>query len=256
MYKFGSDGYVAWFGTIEIIAEALKAKDIRECGKNVETLLKEHPRFFSEQLLISVEKLKKIYLHIKSRKKGRFFEHADGSDNWTIDIPKVLAFMDEWTARVFKEAQETREELPSDSGKSRAEQSRTEKIASLRKGEGGAGAGLLGLLAEEFANLTGRAAFNRVRNPQLIVDTLGPILKERGYDACLAVMKDRITEVKQRTGKPPANISYFIPIFKDETAFRNGHPSAAPKSEPKRMGGAASMSDLTKGLVPPVKEGS
>lgn len=253
MYKFGSDGYVAWFGTIEIIAEDLGAKDIRECGKNVETLLKENPRFFSEQLLIDVKKLKNIYEYIKSRKKCRF---TDRGDTWTIDIPKVLAFMDEWTSRVFKEIENAREGLPSDSGKSRAEQSREEKIASLRKGEGGAGAGLLGMLAQEFATLTGRAAFNRVRNPQFIVDTLGPILKERGYDACLAIMKERITEVRQRTGKPPANISYFIPIFKDESAFRNGHPPPAQKSEPKRMGGPASMSDLAKGLVPPVKEGS
>jgi hypothetical protein len=247
MFEFGSDGYVAWFGTIEIIAEDLEAKDIRRCGKNVQTLVKESPRFFSEQLIIPIEKLKKIYLHIKSRKKGRFIE-ADG--RWTISIPKVLEFMDEWTERVMKEAQE---ELPSDSGKSRAEQSRREEmLAGLKKGAGGPGAGSLALLAEEFSRQTGRAAFNRVRNPQHVLDTLAPVLKERGYEACAALMTSRIQEVKERTGKPPANISYFIPIFKDPSAFANGKHAPAPPTPDARRGpgGPASVSDLTKGILP------
>lgn len=244
MYEFGSDGYAAWFGTIEIIAEDLEASDIRECGRIVKTLVKESPRFFSEQLIIPVEKLKKVYLHIKKRKKGRFVE-SDGK--WTIDIPKVLEFMDEWTERVLSEmSRNPRESLPSDSGKKRAEEKRREEIADLRKGKGGPGAGGLAFLAEEFVKLTGNSGFTKIRNVQHVIDTLGPLVEKRGLDPCVALMKKRVEDAKRAGTKVPSNLSYFIPVFKDDSAFPNGNGHA---EKVKRAGGPASVGDIVKGIV-------
>jgi len=146
--------------------------------------------------------------------------------------------MDEWAQRVLKDAQES---LPSVSGVTRvsraaAEQNRTELQAGLRKGVGGAGAGALGLLLEEFSKLTGRSGLNKIKNPQYLIDQLKPLLQKRGYEACVQVMKERIELCMKRDGKAPASLKYFIPVFADDAAFKNGtpQPMAAPAAGPPR----------------------
>jgi len=246
LYKFGSDGYLAWFGTIEIICESLTPKRIKPCGKLVETLCRNSPRFFSEQLLIGVPALKRIYEFIAKCRKGKF---KCTPDEWIVDIPKVLAFMDEWMDRVLKE---TREQLPSPSGKqsSSAQLStatdRSAKLGALRHGQGGAGAGLLALLADEFTRATGKAAFGKVRKVEQLIETMGELVKRRGLDPCVNVMRSRIDECKTRGRKLPSSLAYFVPVFQDDGAFVNGKINLPPAT---RTGETAALSDLTRGLL-------
>lgn len=247
LYRFGSDGAWAWFGTIEIIAESLTPNRIKGCGKIVKTLCKCTPKYWSEQLYIPMERLKAIYSYINKRKKGRF-KVVNGE--WWVDVPKVLAFMDEWAQRVHKES---RESLPSDSGAtptSRAEQSRTELLATLRRGGGGAGAGGLGLLAEEFTKLTGKAPFHKVRNPEALIDQLKPLVQKRGFDACARVMRERVDECRKRDGKPPSSLRYFVPVFQDDSVFANGSAAPpAPAGPPRRTGEPRDLGAMALGTV-------
>lgn len=257
LHKFGSDGAWAWFATIEVIAETLKANEIRECGNSVEELgkdgpasvrtwVKSSPRYFSEQTLIPVETLKKVYKYIKERRKGRFVDHGD---LWTVGIPKVLAFMDEHSERVFKETMKT---LGSRSGAARPrgeerrgegeERRKEDPPLSFLSRDGVSGgvspplsppvpapscASPLMALSQEFTVLTGRGAFTKVRAQGRIIRDLEALLAARGLGPCMKVMRDKIAEHRARTGKPPGNLGYFVPVFRDDHLF-SGNGKAAP----------------------------
>lgn len=243
LYKFGSDGAWAWFGTIEIIAESLTPKRIQRCGQNVETFVTASPKFFSDQLVIPVQTLKKVYRYISSKKKGRFKETRN---EWTVNLPKVLAFMDEWTERVLKD---TRESLTSGSGAtrvSRAEQSssRADMLAKQGGGEPSAYPPAFALLAKEFTALTGKGPLNKVREALQVMETVEALAQARGIDRCLTLMRERVEECRNRTGRPPTSLKYFVPIFRDDSAFGNG----SKRSGPRRRGEARPIQQI---LPPP-----
>lgn len=85
-----------------------------------------------------------------------------------------------------------------------------EDTASLRK------------LLDEFTSLTGRAPLYGVKDPLELVERLKGLLKVRGLEAIIQVMKEKTSECVQRTGRPPSTVHYFLPIFEDGRLFRNG----------------------------------
>lgn len=99
MTKHGSDGYVVFFGTIEIYSREFKP----ELSWNLVVSL----AFLQQKLRISRNKIKKILQDITK------WDIKLSNDQVTIYIPKFTELLDEWTQRTIKK---TRESIGSESG--------------------------------------------------------------------------------------------------------------------------------------------
>ena len=99
MTKHGSDGYVVFFGTIEIYSREFKP----ELSWNLVVSL----AFLQQKLRISRNKIKKILQDITK------WDINLSNDQVTVYIPKFTELLDEWTQRTIKK---TRESLGSESG--------------------------------------------------------------------------------------------------------------------------------------------
>lgn len=99
MTKHGSDGYVVFFGTIEIYSREFKP----ELSWNLVVSL----AFLQQKLRISRNKIKKILQDITK------WDIKLSNDQVTICIPKFTELLDEWTQRTIKK---TRESIGSESG--------------------------------------------------------------------------------------------------------------------------------------------
>jgi hypothetical protein len=92
MSEFGSDGYLVFFGTLEIYAREFKAES--------DWKLTEKLSYFRHNLLISSLKFKKILSKITK------WEIEFGEDEVTIYIPKFRELLDDWTIRKFGKIEE------------------------------------------------------------------------------------------------------------------------------------------------------
>lgn len=92
MDKFGHQGYVAWFGIIEIIA--------KENGSKLTGKLEISPTYLKRKLRISSTKLQLLFNFCST--KGKLFFNFQ-KDLWVFEIPKILDLKDNYT----KDLQET-----------------------------------------------------------------------------------------------------------------------------------------------------
>jgi len=88
MEKFGSDGYVVFFGILEILSREFDANNPGFCRVSV--------KFLSKKLQISVKKISKILCFFE--KNGRF-SHTFIGDEIEISCHKLSELCDEWTQR-------------------------------------------------------------------------------------------------------------------------------------------------------------
>lgn len=94
--------------------------------------------------------------------------------------------------------------------------------SSSPPGEGCGERGAFDRIAVEFQSLTGRSAVPIGKNRAEVEAALAPLLERRGADACIRLIRDRVTEQVRRTGAPPGSLLYFVPVFQDDAAFANG----------------------------------
>lgn len=222
MLKWGSDGYTAWFATMEIVA----GQGVRKVSKRGKgrgrwaARFRAAPMVYSRQCGIPPDRLETIYEFCAKKKKFRFIRSRD---SWIIDWPKVLEFKDEWTE---KQMPKGRKKLGSNSGATRvgfASASASVSGAGSSLGEEGAGGrgkdGALAKLCDEFTSLTGRAPLVGVGDPAALVERLRGLVSVRGLDPMLRIMRQKASECQTRTGRPPNTIQYFVPIFEDDRLF-------------------------------------
>lgn len=84
--------------------------------------------------------------------------------------------------------------------------------------------GTLAKLTDEFTSLTGRVPLAAVADPTELLDRLKGLIRVRGLEPMLAVMRAKTSDCIQRTGRAPSSLQYFVPIFEDDRAF-NGKGS-------------------------------
>lgn len=97
MHKYGSDGYTAWWITVELVAKIIKvtpAEGTKE-GYKVSARFEATPHVFTDATKIPLDKLETIYNFCAKRKKFRF---KKSRERWVVDWPKVLEFKDNATA--------------------------------------------------------------------------------------------------------------------------------------------------------------
>jgi hypothetical protein len=92
MSEFGAEGYLVFFGTLEIYAREFKAES--------DWKLTEKLSYFRHNLLISSSKFKKILSKITK------WEVSFNGDEVTIFIPKFRELLDDWTIRKVGKAEE------------------------------------------------------------------------------------------------------------------------------------------------------
>jgi hypothetical protein len=92
MNEFGAEGYLVFFGTLEIYAREFKAES--------DWKLTEKLSYFRHNLLISSSKFKKILSKITK------WEVSFNGDEVTIFIPKFRELLDDWTIRKVGKAEE------------------------------------------------------------------------------------------------------------------------------------------------------
>jgi hypothetical protein len=85
--KFGGNGYMLFFGLIELIA--------RENGKTLTGKLEVSPAILKQKFHISRGKLKEILEFCQGKGKVLFDNNLE---NWKLEIPKMLCFKDNYTA--------------------------------------------------------------------------------------------------------------------------------------------------------------
>jgi len=102
--EFGGDGYLVFFGTLEIVAKE---------SRNFDESLTISWRFFAKNLQLSQKKAKKILEKIAKTKR---FEITFCEDSFSIFIPKLKELSDNWTSRIAEKKEEkTRKLLQSNS---------------------------------------------------------------------------------------------------------------------------------------------
>lgn len=100
MFKWQSDGYVAWFATMELVAE----QGVRLHGGKWVARISATPRVFSDATKIAPDRLEVIYEYCNKKKKLRF-RRDEKSEEWVIDWPKVLKYRDEYTEKLMADTE-------------------------------------------------------------------------------------------------------------------------------------------------------
>jgi len=96
MTLFGSDGYVVYFRTLEVMAREF---DIENPGISTFSV-----SFYKKKFRISYKKLTKILKFFEKRKRFLLgFSQEDGLDMITINCPKLKDMCDEYTKKLLKE---------------------------------------------------------------------------------------------------------------------------------------------------------
>lgn len=86
IHNFGGNGYMVWFGTIELIS--------KENGKNVTGKSEFSGRFLKEKFHVSVGKLQEIFRFCEG--KGKLLFHFS-EKNFKLEIPKILEIKDNYS---------------------------------------------------------------------------------------------------------------------------------------------------------------
>lgn len=82
-------------------------------------------------------------------------------------------------------------------------------------------------LCNEFTSLTGRPPLSGSPDPEETLERIRGLIRVRGLEPMVRVMKLKASECVQRTGRPPNSLQYFMPIFEDERLFGSGSNDGA-----------------------------
>jgi len=89
--KFGGDGYMVFFGTLEVMSREFNVDNPGICTVS--------ERFLTKKLQLSRQKLVKI-LNFCEKKERIFVKYDKG--NLTLNCPKLKNIMDNWTQKVLR----------------------------------------------------------------------------------------------------------------------------------------------------------
>lgn len=211
MVKFGGDGYVAWFGTIEIIAEELKITKGQDRSK-VRALIKAMPRILAEQLMIPPDRLEKIYEFFRKKRKCKF---SRTTDSWVVEIPKVLRYIDEYTEKKLKRSGHGRDKVGVE-GEVEAE------VEREQEGEVDHGTTTLSLelgkITEDWRALTGNSPFNGKASDA--VAAYEAAIRAHGREAVWSLVKDLSDRHRSNKGRYPDTLQYHVKAIKNEAAYK------------------------------------
>lgn len=109
------------------------------------------------------------------------------------------------------------------------EQDRTGQDRTNRTGQDSTGeAAFFEKLSDEFFSLTGRPSLGGAKEPRELIERIKGLIRVRGLESCLKVMREKTSECVQRTGRPPHNLQYFVPILEDDRSFGKGGNNGQP----------------------------
>ena len=219
-HKFGSDGYTAWFITVEMLAEIVKPETSR-------ARIKANPRVFSDECMIPPDRLENIYQFASKRGKLRF---RRTKTDWIVEIAKVLEFRDEYSRKGPKKSRdrlrspsgETPEESRADTeqkqlqSKKQKQKSKKKNAAALKFPDG------FKRVCEEFESLTARPPLAHILDLEDFIPHMEALIEKRGVGPCIKVMKEKTREYQDRNKGVPSSLRYFIPVFEDDRLFENG----------------------------------
>ena len=212
-HRWGNDGYVVWFKTIEIVAE----QGVKTGPTGTWTAkLTGSPRFFSEEVGIAPEKLDTVYKLMHERGKIKFTK-KDGL--WTLEWRKVLEFKDEYTGRRVKGGRKKSGRSPDNVPTVAAPFASASASVSVSASKGDGEEGGFGKLCDEFTSLTGRPPLAGVADPMDLSERIKGSIQVRGLEPLLRLMREKVSDCVQRTGRPPSNLQYFAPVFEDGRLF-------------------------------------
>ena len=146
-HEFGSQGIEAWWNLVEFVAESVKPSSPRP--RVIAT-----PRVFAEECYCDEETLEKVVRFataVRPVAKLKFRKRATRlALRWSVEIPKVLVFRDEYTRKEGKEPksnsgvdqeQVAQKEKKKESQKEKEKKSETRPVGAGEKPKAGKGSG-------------------------------------------------------------------------------------------------------------------